>query len=268
MAGVASDFPWCGITADFRKGLQILKEGEAGYDSVKEATINDLRPVLLNDNLMYPKVFYKILTNVGMNRDRKRWKRWRHDLLLMSLGVAGVEYVKTDGWRYVKGSKELPVIVETVLGSVTLLVQKRSVSFKVCGILAEEQRFCVEEVVTIRVPRGRKVVVPPGYDLVFVNNSLNPAAVSIALEEGGEMIPSDFIESKGAAYYVIKKNARQELVPNPRYRPPPKLKKIKAELVWERVFHEAINDLLYQFLCEQQELLNRLNNFDWDRLFC
>jgi len=266
MSRRAREFLWCGVTADFQNGLKIHTNG-GSYQAIYSASVDDIRPVLLNESLMCPQVFYKLVIGAGRGDDKRKWKRWRHDLLLLSLGVAGVEYIKTMGWRYMKNGYPVPAVIETVLGSVTVLLQKPASCFKIKGILNEELLFCAEEFIAIKVPQRRKIVIPPGYDIVIVNNSLNPAAVSIAVEEEAETVPSDFLESKGAAYYVIKKNARQELVPNPRYKILPPLKKKKAEEVWEKVFSETMDELLYQFVVSNVELLDRLYEIDWNNFF-
>lgn len=245
------EFPWCGLSVSFQNGIGIRIGDTAECEAQRVVSIDQLKSYLLNGNLRYPKVIYKRLLGVGNKKDKRKWKKFRHDLLLLTLGVAGVEYVKTEGWKYSARGKDVPILVETVLGSVTLILQKNAECFRRAGILGDEEWYCAEKVSAVRLPRGRKVIIPAGYFVVFVNNSLNPAAVSIVVDKDAKEVPSPFAESHGAAYYAIKKNARQELVPNPQYRHFSPVSKIKPDVLWSRLHQAELEDLLYMFMLRE-----------------
>jgi oxalate decarboxylase/phosphoglucose isomerase-like protein (cupin superfamily) len=262
------DFPWCGLSVNFQDGIVVSHTKDSQFDDQYCATIDQLRSFLLNGELRYPKVIYTRLSGVGIKDDKRKWRTWRHDMLFLSLGVAGVEYVKTEGWKYVSEGKDVPVLIETVLGSVTIILQKNDSCFKKIGVLGEEEWFCAEKVYAIRLARGRKVLVPPGYYIVFVNNSLNPAAVSIIVNRKAKEVYAPFSQSRGAAYYAIKKNARQEWVPNPLYRNLRPLSRLRPDLVWNRIEREEVGDLLYDFLTRRVGIFRELLSMglDWEGL--
>ena len=255
-----SDFSWCGLAVNFKEGILVSKAEDADVDDHRAVTIEKVRSVLLNNDLKYPKMIYNRLAGVGYKKDKKKWKKWRHDILFLSLGVAGVEYVKTEGWKYVSKGKDVPILVETILGSITVLLQRNADCFKHSGIMGEEQWFCAKKIFSIDIPIGRKVVIPPGYYVVFVNKSLNPAAVSIIVDKDAEEVAAPFSESRGAAYYAIKKNARQEIVPNPMYRNHDPIRQYTAARVWAKMQMQTgqIEDLLYTFLAHRHELFDEL----------
>lgn len=242
------DFSWCGLSVNFKNGLLVSYEDEVECEDHRSVSIENVRDFLLNDDLRYPKVVYNRLAGVGIKKHKKNWKKYRHDMIFLSLGVAGIEFVKTEGWKYVSKGKDVPVLFETVLGSVSLILQKNGSCFKRSGILGDDEFFCADKVVVIRVPRGRKVLVPPGYYIVVVNNTLNPAAVSIVVDKDAEEVSAPFSQSRGAAYYAIKKNARLEMVPNPLYRGLHPIKRLRPESVWEQIKRAELQDLLYVFL--------------------
>jgi glucose-6-phosphate isomerase len=263
------DFSWCGLAVDFKDGIVVSYSEGADVENHRAMRIDGAKKVLLNGELKYPKILYNRLAGIGYKRDKSRWKKWRHDMLFLSLGVAGVEFIKTEGWKYVSNGKDVPVMVETVLGSVTLILQKNGSCFRQRGILCEDEWFLAEKVVAVRVPRGRKVVVPPGYFIVFVNNSLNPAAVSIVVDKDATEEYAPFAESRGAAYYAIKKNARLEMVPNPQYRRLCPVCRLRSESVWKNANMSEAEDLLYTFLVNRHSMFEKFlsSTLPWDNLF-
>lgn len=258
------EFPWCGLSVNFENGINISLGDGVECVSERPVSIAQLQKCLLNGNLRYPKVIYKRLLGVGNKTHKRKWKRFRHDMLLLTLGVAGVEYVKTEGWKYAVGGKDVPVLVETVLGSVTVIMQKNSECFRRTGILGDEEWYCADRVSAIRLPRGRKVIVPAGYFVVFINNSLNPAALSLIVNKDAEEVFAPFEQSHGAAVYAIKKNARQELVPNPQYRNLGPIAKVKPENIWLRLQQPELEDLLYMFMLKELRWFDTLLSSDLD----
>lgn len=265
-----ADFSWCGLDVSFKDGISVSYNESGECDDCRHVTIDEFRTYLLNGDLKYPKVIYTRIAGAGLKDDKKQWKKYRHDMLLLSLGVAGVEYVKTEGWKYVSDGKDVPVLVQTVMGSVTVLLQKNARSFRVKGILGDEEWFVAEKIYAVRVPRGRKVVIPPGYYVVFVNNTLNPAAVSIVVDKDAKEEAAPFSESRGAAYYAIKKNARQELVPNPLYRAVNPLSKVKPDKIWELSRKQEDDALAYTALQSKIRRFHSLINelACWDTELC
>lgn|GEM_PF-6840843 len=245
------EFPWCGLSVSFQNGISIQLGDGTECEGQRAVSIDQLKSYLLNGNLRYPKVIYNRLLGIGNKSHKRKWKKFRHDMLLLTLGVAGVEYVKTEGWKYTSHDKDVPILVETVLGSVTLILQKNAQCFKRVGILGDEEWYCADKVSAVRLPRGRKIIIPAGYFVVFVNNSLNPAAVSIVVDKDAEEVAGPFEQSRGAAYYAIKKNARQELVPNPQYRHFQPVSKVKPDVLWGRLHQAELEDLLYMFMLRE-----------------
>lgn len=243
----------------------ILEKG-VEYSEVLEGTMDYVRRCLINRGLDVPVHLYRVYQDLH-SEDTKFIKEegLRYDLLLMPPNVAGIEYVKTHGHRTPfatkRGNYSYPVIIEILYGGATFLLQKF-----VNGEVEEGVGPEVERVMMIKAQKGSKVVIPPGYYYTVINtrNSyLITGRLSVRWEEDSERAK---MEGKhGFAYYLIRKNARQEIVKNPHYRETPRLEKVKAEETTKQVSIRSGKSLveLMKKNPERFEFLKWPNRIDW-----
>lgn len=193
---------YSGLALSFDNIDLIADEGSIEVGEKTVVKISDMRRQLLNTNLSCPVIFYAQYVGV----DRKsvfRRKNLKLSVLLIPQNLAGIEYVKTKGMRV----GDYPVLIEVIYGFATIIMQT-----------SDYDRVTEEtKTMTIKLVRGEKYVIPPGSDFIIVNTRQSPSVVATVRSAKGSMEPV-FDDARGSAHYIIRKNARQEIVQNPYYR--------------------------------------------------
>lgn len=237
------------------------------YDDVLEGTLDYIRPCLLNDELDVPIHLYRIYRNLHNEGELSISPKndFRYDLLLMPPNVMGIEYVKTHGHRSPKVSGSAltyPQVIEILYGGGTFLMQKYNEEYD--PLLGDQPE--IENVFMVKAQKGSKVVVPPNYAYTLINTR-NTYLITGRLKYVWEE-PSlrERLENKhGFSYYVIRKNARQEIVMNPRYKNTPRLKKVKPEDLSKLVGLRSRKPLttLFRTNPENFEWLKKPSKVEW-----
>ncbi len=181
-----------------------LRGAESGVEigSSTKVLIDDMRRQLLNPDLSCPDHFYSYFQPV----DRKsllRNKKLILCLFVIPQNLAGIEYVKTKGMC----SNEYPLLLEVVQGYVTALLQRGDPGSDHKGVRS----------VVAKLKKGEKLVIPPHTSFVLVNGRQTLSVVAM-IRSLKAQVCEDLDDSRGAASYIIRKNARQEVVQNPYYR--------------------------------------------------
>lgn len=193
-----------------------LEVKDFSFQEVVDVTIDNIRPQLLNKELTCPDVFYKKYKNLD-NNDIYKSKNIKVNFYTLKPNLAGIEYVKTRATRCSK----YPRIIEIVHGGAIVILQNYEGPNK-------------NRVIISSAKKKQKIIVPAGYALVVVNARQNSNLVF------SEYL---FIKSRpqavldvrdGLAYYVIRKNAKQEIVRNPNY----KIVNEPEKLDWESITQE------------------------------
>lgn len=237
------------------------------YEDVLEGTLEYVRPCLLNPDLDVPIHLYRVYQNMHLvdeptvSADGKI----EYDLLLMPPNVMGVEYVKTHGHQMptISGkSTTYPIIIEILYGSGTFLFQKFNENFD--PLIATEPE--ISEVYMVKAPKGTKLVIPPGFYYTLINTRstyLATGRLHYMWEEKSERLKIE--EKQGFCYFVIRKNARQEIVQNPRYKNIPRLQKLKPEQTMKMAKIKSSKPLvtLLRKYPEKFEFLSKPWEFDW-----
>lgn len=183
-----------------------LKAAESGVEigSSTKVTISMMRRQLLNPDLSCPDHFYSYFQPI----DRKSILKRRNLLLSLYIipqNLAGIEYVKTKGMN----AGSYPVLIEVVQGYATILMQRDQNR-------GEGEEEGVRSMVA-KLKKGEKFVIPPNVDFVLVNGRQMLSVVAMIRSTRSKIVEK-FDDTRGASSYVIRKNARQEIVQNPYYR--------------------------------------------------
>lgn len=187
-------------------GFPVIYDGETllvkdfSFKNRKDIAIDDIRSQLLNKELNCPEIFYskyKELDNNSLYKD----KGFKINFYTLQPNLAGIEYVKTRATR----SAKYPRIFDFVYGGATVLLQKHS-SIK-------ENR-----IIKVNLKKKDKIIVPAGYDIVVVNTRQNSNLVFVEYCSVKAKPQVVLDEKSGLAYYIIRKNAKQETVRNPSYK--------------------------------------------------
>ncbi len=200
-------------------GLSVIYEGDdltlkdTEYKEKLIVSIDDVREQLLNKELDCPEVFYTKYKQLD-TKNLFTSKKLKLNIYTMKSNLAGIEYVKTRATRCGK----YPRIFEVLYGSATILIQRYK--------SAKENR-----IIKIQAKKGDKVIVPAGYDFVATNPRQSSTLIlaEVMSIKASPRVTLD--DNNGIAYYVIRKNAKQEIVRNPNYKIVNELEKVDMQSI-------------------------------------
>lgn len=199
--------------------------------------IDQMRDQLLNQDLSSPELFYKKFLQIDHDNIFTN-KKLRVNLYLVQSNLAGIEYVKTRAARL----SNYPKVGEIIYGSATLIMQKMGKEHSV-------------DVILTKMKKGQKFIVPPGYAFTIINTKQSPLVVLEAYcSEARHTYVLD--EMQGMAYYVIRKNARQEIVRNPNYKEIGKFRKVN----WDNLIPKQ--NITFKTPIVKQ-ILRKYEKFNW-----
>lgn len=204
-----------------------------------EVPIEDIRPQLLNQELSYPEVFYSKYLKLDHDGILAN-KNIRFNIYVIPPNLAGIEFVKTRAMRLTKH----PKIMEVLYGGGSIVMQK-----------LPNKSYKEGDLIVSKLKRDQKVIVPPGYASTVVNSRQTTLIIS---EIYSDDLNQDAVldEMQGMAYYVIRKNAKQEIVRNPNYKLAPKIRKVK----WDKVLADHSITLRTPII---KQLLRKYEKFKW-----
>jgi len=139
-----------------------------------------------NSELYY---MYRDLYLSRRDRDRLRDQSIRYDITIIPPGMLGNEYVKTAGHYHplVPGSEvTYPEVYEVLEGEATYFLQKEDLS----------------DVVVVNAVAGDKVVVPPGYGHITINQSNKRLKMANFVCSDFSSIYDPIKEKGGGAYFL------------------------------------------------------------------
>ena len=209
------------------------------FKEKKEITIDDIRNQLLNKELNCPEIFYSKFKQLDNEEDLYKKKGFKINFYTLQPNLAGIEYVKTRATR----SEKYPRIFDFVYGGGTVLLQKNN------GI--RDTR-----IIKINVKKKEKIIVPAGYDIVVVNTRQNSNLIFVEYTsiKANPRVVLD--ERNGLAYYIIRKNAKQETVRNPSY----KMIGIPEKIDWDNVRKEYGITPKTPII---KQVMRKYEKFDW-----
>jgi len=183
--------------------------------------LQHLVPALLNRTLRYPEIVYEENEDLYSNEDQELFSNstLQYDIIILPAGLLGIEYIKTHIYYSPHKEGKYGSFIECLHGILTILIQKN----KPKDDLDFETE--VDEGILIRLRRGEKIAIPSGYYYTFINSRNDPVIFSRLHRGKGIIDYSELMNEQGLGYYAIRKNARTELVFNPRYKYVPKIKK-------------------------------------------
>jgi oxalate decarboxylase/phosphoglucose isomerase-like protein (cupin superfamily) len=170
------------------------------FKSKRDVTIDDVRNQLLNKELNCPEIFYTKYKQLD-NNDIYQSKGITINFYVVPPNLAGIEYVKTRATR----ASKYPRIFDFVYGGATVLIQNYS------GVRKNK-------VIKTTVKKKDKIIIPVGYDVAIVNVRQNSNLIFTEYYSTKAKPKVVLDERNGLAYYIIRKNAKQETVRNPSYK--------------------------------------------------
>lgn len=225
-------------------GFPLIYDGEdlqakdLTFRETVAVSIEDIRPQLLNKELSCPEVFYKKYKNLDFD-DLYASKDLQINFFVLKPNLAGIEFVKTRASKCLHYAR----LIDVVYGGATILMQRyRS---------PKDNR-----IIRIATKREQKVIIPAGYSAVIVNTRQNSNLIfaEYSCAEAKSKIVLD--DKNGLAYYIIRKNAKQETVRNPNY----KIVNEPEKQDWDKIM------LSYGITPKTpviKQILRKYEKFDW-----
>jgi oxalate decarboxylase/phosphoglucose isomerase-like protein (cupin superfamily) len=164
-------------------------------------------------------------------------------MVVLPTGLLGVEFTKSHIYGGGNQSKDINCIIEVVKGGATILLQKNKPPEEY------EIETTIRDFIVAKVKSGEKFPIPSGFQYSFINTRNYPLVLSRIYKYDGRIDYRTLRREQGLGYYVIRKNARQEYVKNPRYRETPKLRTVKPE-TYARKYKVSSTKPLYMQLVE------------------
>lgn len=251
--------------------LSLLGGAEIGFDEnsdrirydqnhiscaqIRDVRLQDINPVLLNKSLRYPEYVYSHHNRLTPNAQNSNWpENCGFDLIAIPVGLLGIEYVKTHVFYAEPERGNLACVVQVFNGTLTVLLQRNKPKKDIFDIDTH-----VEQMFLTKVKAGEKVAIPAGYMYTFINTSNSPVVFSRVIGNEHILDYSKIRRENGLAYYVIAKNARTEMVANPRYRTLSPVRKISLADLNANCEYKPNNEVgLYDEVCSEADKFNYL----------
>lgn len=231
---------YSGLSLMYDSGELVAGEGGIEIGSTEKVTISRMRRQLLNSDLSCPDHFYTIFSSIDRKSLLKR-KNLVMRVFVIPQNLAGIEYVKTQGMN----AGTYPLLVEAIQGFITILMQRGENSIDGEGVQA----------MVVKLKKGEKFVIPPLMDFVLINGRQTLAA-ALMISSIKAQIEWKFDDTRGASNYVIRKNARQEIVQNPYYRNVTRKKVCDPEQIY-RYFGLTAKTPIFK------QILRKYDRFKW-----
>lgn len=225
-------------------GLPLFYSGEdlqpqgLTISSTSVVSIDDIRPQLLNEDLTCPEIFYKKYKDIDKDNAFKN-NKLRVNIYTVFPNLAGIEYAKTLATR----SKSYPRLFEAVYGGGLALIQRYKSPI---------------DNITYKLPlkKGEKFIVPAGYSCAVVNTRQNANLILVEVLNRDAKTRVVLDDRCGMTYYVIRKNAKQEVVRNPEYKIAQEPQKIDMEKLISKYGVTAKTPIVKQ-------VMRKYEKFEW-----
>jgi oxalate decarboxylase/phosphoglucose isomerase-like protein (cupin superfamily) len=209
----------------------------------KQVPLLELAPALLNKSLRYPEVVYTHHFNMCRKDDVGQWpSKLVYDVMCIPSGLLGIEYVKTHIFHINPAFAQAACVVQVFQGTLSVLMQKNKQKNDPFDI-----NTAVEQSLLVDVVAGQKLVIPAGYYYTFSNCSEVPVVFSRVIAQEHIVNYQTLRRENGLAYYLISKNAKREIVLNPRYREVSELREVSsADINRQYQFDAVAENPLYE----------------------
>ncbi len=200
--------------------------------------IDNIRPQLLNEELNCPEIYYKKYKDIDKDGVFKE-KKLKINIYLIYPNLAGIEYTKTFATKSLRRVR----ILEIIYGAGTILLQKYDSPAK-------------NRIIKIQAKKGQKIIIPSGYTCTIINSRQGSNLIVLELLSR-DAKPRIVLDDKGGmAYYIIRKNAKQEIVRNPNYKIVSEPEKIQWDTVLTKYSITAKTPIIKQ-------VMRKYEKFEW-----
>lgn len=205
---------------EFGEGLQPVVPSVREFSAMK-SYLKDPNATFWNKGVYY------MYRNIAKQEDREKITASgiQYDITVVLPGKMGDEFAKTIGHyhSFEEGATvRYPEVYEVIYGRAVFIIQSASPDLE-----------RLEEVYAVKMERGEKVLVPPGFGHVLINPTDDVVVTANWQPSKNVSDYSSYEKHNGAAYYVVESNrlgaggkttsAQAEFVPNLQYKTLPTL---------------------------------------------
>lgn len=195
---------------------------EVNCEQCLQVPLASMGPVLLNKSLRYPEVVYTHHVQMHKTEELSLMPTtFTYDVLFLPSGLLGIEFIKTHIFHMNSAFAPVSCVIHVFEGVLTITLQKNKDKNDVFDINVH-----VAESWVLDVKAGEKVVIPSGYYYTFSNCLESPVVFARVVSTEHQVDYQTLRNQNGLAYYLISKNAKREVVHNPRYKDVPGIKEI------------------------------------------
>jgi len=222
----------------------IQQTSEIFFENKEVVKLDSIRPTLLNKTLKYPTHVYTEYNNICIPSHKTIFSKNKlhYNIEIVPAGLLGVEYTKTHIFSPDNDKNEITAIVDVIYGNGNILVQR----MKAKGEFEFDTEVTTASISTIKA--GERIVIPQNYMYTFINSSGRPFIIGRLYEDDGKIDYRSIWREQGMAYYIIRKNARKEVVRNPRYKYIPPLENLKEQKLVEKLKLTSVKPIYTQFV--------------------
>lgn len=225
-----------GLPVVYQDGVLTTQDCEFG--SNKSYELEYILKQLLNDQVTLTEPVYSKYMRLDTS-DTLDQMGLRFNEYVIAPNLIGIEYIKTKAVM----TPKLPKVLEVHAGSGVVILQ-------------QIKNGLVTDVIISRIKTGQKVIVPGGYMMALVNNRQNQPFIVGEFHSTQSKNYTVLDDIQGMAYYVIRKNAKQEMVQNPVYREVPTFRRVK----WDEIAASYKISLKTPFL---KQILRKADKYGW-----
>ncbi len=201
--------------------VELNKDGTVSFPDVENPPIPGIRH--FSDAKRYytygtapnAQILYRIYRDVCFEEHREMiaGHDLRYDIVSMSPGKIGGEFIKTNGHYHPKADDDepYPEIYEVLHGSTVLLLQDEHVA----------------DAIAIEAGVGAQILIPPGYGHITINPTDDYLVFCNVISSNFTSVYNMIEKRNGGVYYFIEDKGEKKWIKNPDYTKYPKLKHIE-----------------------------------------
>jgi oxalate decarboxylase/phosphoglucose isomerase-like protein (cupin superfamily) len=186
------------------------------YQQESTIAIKEISPILLNKFVKYPENVGTMYKNVYQKDHYSKFVNsdLNYNIYVIPFGLLGIEFNKSHVYFSDHEEAKYSSIVEVLHGEITIVIQKNRMN-----VDPFSNGTVVEKIEILRIRKGERIAIPSGVMYSFVNTGSEECAFAFVHSENTERIDYELLSrEKGLAYFIISKNAKVEIVANPKYK--------------------------------------------------
>ncbi len=218
---------------------KIVQDLGTTFEKSQVFGLGNMSPELLNSEITSPDIFFRKYINIDENETFSSLNV-SFNLYIIPPNQAGIEYTKTKACES-SGNR----IYEIVNGGGTAIIQNFSNSDG--------------DVIISTLRKEQKLFVPKGYTVSF-SNTKQSILVIVEVRRADAKDSYNLADLRGMSYYIIRKNAKQEIVKNPIYKDIKNYRKVSWDKINNRIGITLKTPVIKQILKNNEKITALLDS--------